>query len=760
MAYNEAQTDWNAHPPENSDSTESKRSADGWDSWKMSPPPEGSQGVGAWVWSMMKYAHKYRESLGITEVWRHNHELFRNRYFKNPKPKITQVPVNFVFETINRLVANLTDNEPEASIAPRGDAGDDAARAWGAIYDEWWEDTRQQDVLTESVGNSELYGCQVDEMRINPELMSGTGEIETVLGDNFGIILWPGYLDLQKSPMIFKLESIELDTIYREFEKLEGKVKADTSFSGMLAEDRRDVRGNQSKNTIRPYLQAGYPQSTQAGIGSFKPVDKHGVMQQFEAQKALVVTCWVKDYTLEWVNPVTGKKSRSKPKDEELQYMAQEMQPAMDPITGQLAIDPQTGQAQMQPAQVQKQAEAYQQSKYPGYLRRIRVTNKGTLIMDDLPNPSINPMIPRDQACDSYLWDHFPFIKRLSYSDGISEYGLSIVEQIEPLVMQFSQLLTKVISHLKGACDPLLVVPKGSGVEDRDINNLPNRILKPNMTAAQLLHYLETPALPTDYAVALKMIMLLIDIVTGLSDVTEGRPAQGVQAAAGIAQLQEKAQSILRRKIRNLDTYLEEQGRMFISLGQNWYSFERKVKASGEDIQFRAVEQKFQGRFAFRVEAGSTLPQNKWALRQQALSLKTAGVVDPEYVLDAFNVGKKAEIMERMKQGPLIAASKKLESTGMFNSGVEVKLTPQFLQTIIQIIAMPKANFEKLFPQAKAESQTLANMMKAGLPEDFLSASAPKITKAAGPAMMAGIAQTTQQSQGGAGASPQPQQTP
>ena len=740
---NQAQTDFNEHAPSHDeDITGSAVKSDEWPAWKLSPPPEGHPNVGPWVWERFKFAYKYRETLGITDVWRHNHELYRNRFFKNPKAKITQVPANLVFKTINRLKAELTDNEPQADISARGHSTEDAGNAWQASYGEWWENTKQQNLLQESVGISERDGCQTDEMRFNPELAGGIGEIETVLGDNFGTVLWPGYVDIQKAPMLFKLEAIELDTIYRQIPKVEGQVKPDSKFSGQLGEDRRETRGNVSAKIVRPYMQSGYPQSGQAGVGSFKPVDQQNTQSEdYGVQKALVCTCWVKDYTLQWVNPVTGERSDTQPKPEKPIHQV----PVVDPQTQQPVIDPLTGQ----PAVQIKQEQAKQESKYPGFLRRIRVTNKGALVLDDVPNPSINPQIPREMAADSYLWDHFPFIKRLSYSDGISEYGLSIIEQIEPLVMEIATTLTKVASHLKGACDPALINPKGSGIEKRDINNLPNRVYNPTIPTAALLRYLEVPNLPSDYVGHIKLCLLLIDMITGLTDVTEGRGAQGVTAFAAIAALQEKAQAILREKIRNLDTYLEEQGRMYISLGQNWYTFERKVQLSGgEPVEFRGVAEQFQGQFAFKVEAGSTLPQSRWAMREMYIELYKNKAVDQEAVLNIFNIKDKDAIIERMKRGPLMMAGQRLQKTKIFESGQTVQLTPELLDSLIKIIAMPEKDFVKLFPQAKPESIALESMMKAGIDTQDVSANTDKILKSGGPAMLAGqLGQAGQQPQ-------------
>ena len=91
-------------------------------------------------------------------------------------------------------------------------------------------------------------------------------------------------------------------------------------------------------------------------------------------------------------------------------------------------------------------------------------------------------------------------------------------------------------------------------------------------------------------------------------------------------------------------------------------------------------------------------------------------------------------------------AAQRLQKTGMFNSGMQVELKPELLDALIKIIAMPEKEFERLFPQAKPAEQTLAAMMKAGIPEE-VSASADKIFRQGGPMMLAGGGQAQGQPQ-------------
>ena len=630
----------------------------------------------------------YREKLGLPQMWLHNHELYRGRIFRK-KSKYTQVGINLFFKSIQTLKSNLTDAKPRATISATGETDPDTAKAWMERYDTWWESTKQQTCLQESVGKSELYGFAVDKMWFNPSLEGGMGEIETVRGDPFGVYLWPRCVEIQDQPMMVWAEAMDLGKIYEQWPDHEGKVKGESQFSDLLGEDRVTVRANKSKETRAIGAPSGYVQAQE----SDKPFD----MGDEGIARALVVEMWVKDYTMEWVDPRTGQKYPDGPPPKLTE-------PAIDTATMQPVID-ETGNVAQVPVQ------PYQQSKYPGFLRCIHVTNEGKLVLSDVPNPSINPNIPREIACNCYLWDKFPFNKRLSYSDDTSEYGLSIIEQIEALVIDISKKISKVSTHLDVSCLPPLILPKNCGVESKDENNRPNRIWRPVAALAQFIRWVQIPPLPPDYINFINLCLRLVEIVTGLTDVSEGRRPSGITAGTAIAQLQEKAQTIIREKVRNGDIYIETQGRMFISLGQNWYTEERKLTYQGateqQTIAFRGASPEYQGEYAFKMDAGSTLPKDRAAVMNMHVDLAKGGMIDQQALLDELGIAHSDEIIARMKEGPVGEAMKKLEATGMFNDAQ--------LQAIHQIVTADPKDLEKLFPQMKPENQLAASLMQSGL---------------------------------------------
>ena len=655
-----------------------------WPDWKMQPPPGGARGVGPWVYDKYQMMRRHRDRQGLVELWAHNHELFRGRIFKN-KSKFTQVIANLFFKIHNSMKANLTDNKPKASIMPNGQTADPIADGWQARYDTWWEARQQQRCLQESVGCSELYGFQCDQMRFNPDLEAGLGEIETHRLNTYGVLFWPGHIDVQTQPGMCTYEAMDLGEIYDRWPEAEGKVKGDPEFSEQLGENRAWTRGNRSKN-LRPMGSAtGYvipgedgPAAGSSGGGT---------------KRAMVIQFWVKDYSMQWVDPRTGKPCK---KNEELPP-----EPVIDPQTGQPAMQPMidtaTGfpvaDAQGQPAMVpvMQKIEPEEWSKYPGFLRCIYVTNKGELVLDDLPNPSINPDLPRLMTSQCYLWDKYPFIKRFSYSDDISEYGLCIFEQIETLVVEVCKKLTQYGVHLERTCRNPLLIPNGS-MDQKIINNLPARVWPVTAGMSREIRFLEVPQAPNDLLAYIKLCIELIDSVTGITDVSEGRQPTGVTAGNAIAELQNKAQTAHRIKIRNNDTYLEEQGRMFISLGQNWYTETEHLRYEGKGAEqllaFKGVD--YQGELAFHVEAGSTMPRNREVRRQQVMELAKAKPNFPNKVLcEELAIPNADEVAAQMDAGPMGIAMQKLQQSGL--------IPPEMLQTIQNIVKMDDKSFRQNF---------------------------------------------------------------
>ncbi|MCK5237395.1 MAG: hypothetical protein KAR06_10445, partial [Deltaproteobacteria bacterium] len=419
--------------------------------------------------------------------------------------------------------------------------------------------------------------------------------------------------------------------------------------------------------------------------------DKGGI------KRAMVIEIWCKDYEM-------------------VQQPVMQPQPVLDE-TGQMIKDPQNqGQPLIEPQPVEDPQNPGQPlmqpvPKYPGFIRRVTIANQGNVVLADMPNPSINPNLPPEVASKSYLWDKYPYIKCDSNSDDVNFWGISGTEQLEVLIQEVNRKVSMVSAYINRTFKPAVIVPKNTGIPAKEVHNLPGMLLRPNNhVTGSGIRALDIPSLPSDYFKFIELLLKLVDILSGIHDVTEGRKPTGIAAASAIIALQEKAETIFREKIRNQDLLLEERGRMWISLSQNWYTEFRTITLSGrfQDqagqnfMQFKGTD--MQGEFSFDVVSGSTMPKSMFARREQALQLAQGGFIDQKALLDEFDFPGADEIIQRMSQGPLgnlierLAIAMQADPAAIKALNM-AKLDEKDLETIQAIGSMKDKDFEKVFVQ-------------------------------------------------------------
>lgn len=625
-------------------------------------PQTGDPKLGQWIFSKFKIAKNEKDRLNMHAKWLRNYELKRGRHWRNKDKKYPLVPINIFYSAIRHSVALLTDNKPKFDIIPHDEKAETMAPIINTAAATWYKRTKQQLKLTSICNISETYGTAIREVVFDPSLEAGIGDTDTVTWDAFAFYPWPGILEIQDMPFFFTVKIMELADIIRLYPEQGMKVEADKEYSSYLGKDREEVKagslakyGSTSGNLPTNYVEAG------AGF-------KEGGLE-----RAMVITAWLKDYT-------TVKEIKQ--------------QPIVDTITGQPILD-EIGNPVMENIETEK-------FKYPGNIRRIRFVNQGRIVLEDTSNPSINPNIPEEKARNTFLWDKYPFTKMDSNTDEANFWGYSVIEQIEILGMEINKKISQIAAYIDKTVRPPLILPKTCGIDDNEISNLPGQRWRPiNHVVAAAIRYMQVPPLPSDFYNYLNLLMKLIDIITGITDVTEGRKPAGVQAASAIVALQEKAETIFREKIRNLDVLNEQTGMMWISMMQNWYTETRTLQLSGKLVeqygQFTDYTgSQVEGEFSFEVVSGSTMPKSLWVRKQDMIQLLQYGAIDQEAILDEFDIPRKEEILRRMQLGVVGQALQKLQIAG---------LPPQVLQTIGAILSMPEKQFQKAFQQPQEKTR-------------------------------------------------------
>ncbi len=293
--------------------------------------------------------------------------------------------------------------------------------------------------------------------------------------------------------------------------------------------------------------------------------------------------------------------------------------------------------------------------KYPGFIRRVTVTNGGRLVLEDRGNPSVNPELPLEEAAKTYLFDKFPFVLANSVTDASNIWGASDFEQLESLQREINKCLSQLTYHKDRCARPKIVNPRDSGVHNQAFTNRLGVINPTSMASAQGIRYLEFANNSKDIESVLAIYKELFHQIAGSYDLEQARDqANPVIAYKAIAMLLEQAATMMRGKIRNYSRLIRERGRMFISHAQNWYTERRWISFSekGRQGTVAVIGEALRVPARLAVVSGSTMPSSKAQRREEAIALFSMGAIDRRELLETLDWPGFAEIAARMEGKP------------------------------------------------------------------------------------------------------------
>ena len=599
-------------------------------------PPEGHPKVGEFFYSLWQAALTERSRLDLEERWMENHRLFRGDHhrmngrivYKNKKKKTT---INLLFANIIRTVANITARNPVAEVVSTDGVEDGTDILVSQKIKNWWNDTEQSISLAKSALANEIYGITT-EKSVYDQAQKRT---DTIVLDAFSAFPAPGYYEEWNDCPYFCHAFPMNKALVEQMFGLSAKDPVDTDdVYNLLGEDREDNRP----------IPSGTYLGSQNYPGNYTPIQhpKYGATQVGGEGRALVVEVWVRDYSMEQA---------------ENQIDAQ---PVINPDTGMPVVDPMTGEPVMEPV-----IEVTEQSKYPGNIRVVTLTNGGRLVLDDKPNPNVNPALPREIAAKTYLYDHLPFYKANSYEDTTSVWGFASAEQVGDVNLEIDEIVTRIVNYVRKVTNPPLIIPKDSGISKEMITNQPGLILRPSSTiASQGIRYLQVPNLPSNFFDALEVLVKFFDRVSAIEDADRGDVPNRVVSGAAIAALQERGAVLIRAKIRAMDYLVRMRGRCAISFFQNFGVFPELISAQGTTKQVIGVS--LAGReFNYLVESGSTVAKTSLQIQEQAQALYEKGAIDRQALLETINFPNWKQIVERVGEGQLAQAIQVLIQAGL-----------------------------------------------------------------------------------------------
>ncbi|HXA31501.1 MAG TPA: hypothetical protein VNV87_04520 [Acidimicrobiales bacterium] len=279
---------------------------------------------------------------------------------------------------------------------------------------------------------------------------------------------------------------------------------------------------------------------------------------------------------------------------------------------------------------------------------RVVVVCRGMVLMDE-------------DASD--LWSHGSHPYSRFVADDVGEmFGIALVDHISHPQLYLNRLINALQHNTELTGNPVLIEAENSGSSRTTITNRPGaRIsIKGAAGMANAPQWMTPPSMP---AIAMDLAQFWIGRIentSGLSDLQKGKAPNQRSAQGTISQVQEAAFVRVRSALTNLEDTLRDAAYKLSDLIIDNYDAPRTMAVVGPEGQSTSLSlagHHFQLptssgaiplKYMLLVEAGSTTATSSDARRHDAQTLSALGVVDDQYVLEAFKVRNPDKILKRL----------------------------------------------------------------------------------------------------------------
>ncbi len=601
-------------------------------------PKEGDPEVGKKVFQILGEILKDKEDLNIPGKVKRNYELVNNKFWKQDSSVLPLATANLIFTHNQRVVNQLTDNNPTFNVVPEGDVGPGYEEALYRVQntiDHWWNETEQQAKFTVSVKNGEMTGTAIEKWYFDPSQKHGIGEVDTDNVDLLHFGVWP--LDARKledCDAVLHYRPYSVRDVKRIWGDKAAKVVADEDIIQQLGDERRTVVIGKSESG--PHL---------ATIGgSVKALLTKGGTTNTIKDQVLVVECWVRDRSI----------------------IQEEVVIEAGNIDGEEYV----------------KKEVVKRPKYTGEIRRIITCNMGDVVLDDKDNPSVNPNMPVEKKMGLFLFDRFPFGVAQSLTDPVSIFGRTDLDQLVPIQTEINKTITSIVYFKDKSARPKVILPQDTGVNASEINNATGVLRPTNSISAQGIRWLPGPEMQLDLMQTLETLKAWFFLIAGTFEMDQANLAgNDVVAYKAINALLERAAAMQKGKERNYSRLVRDRGRAFMSLAKAWYTEDRWVSSEQDGVRrpVQVTPEDFNLPITVSVVSGSTLPISNVQRREEALMLYQAQAIDQQELLKRLDWPDYMDVVNRIKMGPLGELMQRAVQAGM------PEPLAQYLQEIAQM---------------------------------------------------------------------------
>lgn len=297
-------------------------------------------------------------------------------------------------------------------------------------------------------------------------------------------------------------------------------------------------------------------------------------------------------------------------------------------------------------------------------------------------------LTPCEGDDNPYVNGKFPFAKMVDHIMPREFWGIGEVEQLKSP----SEIVNKIISYALDVLllmgNPIWVVDTEANIETQNLTNQPGLIVE-KTKGSEVRREAGVQLQPFVLEMFTTMTERVMGKLGSTTDVSKGVSPPGASGFA-IEQLQDAAQTRIRGKTRNMESFLKQAGELQIDRILQYYTVPRVVRltnnegaakyfkfhitdsadekgdvkkvatiqnyvkdpSTGQMVAQGPIEVQLKSKLDIKVDVGSSLGFAKAKRAEDAKQLFQFGILNPEELLDALDYPGKEKIIERIKSQP------------------------------------------------------------------------------------------------------------
>ena len=336
--------------------------------------------------------------------------------------------------------------------------------------------------------------------------------------------------------------------------------------------------------------------------------------------------------------------------------------------TFHMMMDPQTGQPMMMPGPEHEDA-------IPGSETTLTIVSMKDMVDKGIVvcNQVVVPRIKRVMSVGRVLLamhimdiDEYPIVTLMNRHNR-NPYPMSDVRFIKPIQEYINKITSLIIAHASSSTNTKLLIPRGSMNRkqlEEEWSRAGTGVIEYDPELGQPIVAGPVP-LPNELYKNREDAKTSIYHILGIHPLQHGDPSAAPSTYKGTVAIDEYAQRRIKSKLDDIDSALNQMGKVIIRLIQQTYTDEKVIRimkpdgTESEQMINGPIHDDFTNEIIGRVNdvtigdydlivvSGSTLPSNRWARFDYYMSLYEKGIIDQQEVLEQTEVADTEGVLKR-----------------------------------------------------------------------------------------------------------------